>query len=63
MPLIIHPDQPIAVRVYAMCAVYQVSKKHPELYDELAHIILERMPFEVPAFRSRGRKILDRTWK
>jgi hypothetical protein len=63
LPLITHPVQPIAVRVFAMCAAYQISKEHPELYEELAQIISDRIPFEGPAFRSRGRKILNRTWK
>lgn len=50
----------IAIRAYSMTILYQLSKVYPEIRGELRFLIEEGMPFEKPAFISRGRKILAR---
>jgi hypothetical protein len=49
---------PIAVRAYSLTILYKLSKIYPEIRNELRVVIEENMPFEKPAFISRGRKIL-----
>ncbi|MBX9851059.1 MAG: hypothetical protein K2X86_04790 [Cytophagaceae bacterium] len=50
--------EPIAVRVLAMSVLYNITLREPALMAELRTIIEDRMPYESPAFTSRGNKIL-----
>jgi hypothetical protein len=50
--------EPIAVRVFAMTVLVNLSKTLPELKNELIPIIEDEMPYGSPAFISRGRKAL-----
>ena len=51
-------EEAIAIRVFAMTVLLQVVQKVPELKDELRYMIEEQMPYETPAFVSRGMKTL-----
>lgn len=51
-------EEAIAIRVFAMTVLLQVVQKVPELKDELRLMIEEQMPYESPAFVSRGTKTL-----
>lgn len=51
-------NEAIAVRVFAMQVVYNLSRKFPEIQPEIKWIIEESMPFASAAFKSRGGKIL-----
>ena len=48
----------IAIRVHAMANLFNICKVEPELLLELKMLIEEYMPHEMPAFKSRGKKIL-----
>ena len=48
----------IAVQVFAMTVLANITKQQPELIDELRVIIKDRLPFASAGFKSRGRKIL-----
>ncbi|WP_031529387.1 hypothetical protein [Dyadobacter crusticola] len=48
----------IAVRVFSLTIVYNLSRIYPELGTELKFVIEERLPFESAAFKSRAAKIL-----
>lgn len=50
--------EPVAVRVFAMTALVNLSKTLPELKNELIPIIEDQMPYGSPAFISRGHKAL-----
>ena len=50
--------EPVAVRVFAMTVLVNLSKALPELKNELIPIIEDQMPYGSPAFVSRGRKAL-----
>lgn len=50
--------EPVAVRVFAMTVLVNLSKTLPELKNELIPIIEDQMPYGTPAFISRGRKAL-----
>ncbi len=56
--LMITPDQPIAVKVFAMTVLANIAKSHPELNNELAFQIERQLPFASPGFISRAKKVL-----
>jgi hypothetical protein len=52
-------SRPIAIRVFAMTVIFNLSKLYPELRQELRLIIESELDEEVkPAFKNRGIKIL-----
>lgn len=53
----------IAIRVFAMTTIYNLTKTYPELYSELEACITENLEEESAGFRNRAGKILNRTWK
>lgn len=48
----------VAIRVFAMQVLANLSKKYPEIKNELKVLIEDELPYAKPAFVSRGRKIL-----
>jgi hypothetical protein len=57
------PTEPVAIHVFAMTVVAKLSLQHPEIRNELAIIIEDKMPYGSAAFRSRGSKILKQMAK
>ena len=53
----------IAIRVFAMTTIYNVSKTYPELYEELVACISENLNEESAGFKNRAGKIINRKWK
>jgi len=51
-------ETPIAIKCFAMTVVHHICKAEPDLSPELCLYIQERLPYESPAFRGRGKKIL-----
>ena len=49
----------VAIRVFAMQVLANLSKKYPEIKNELRILIEDELPYAKPAFVSRGRKILQ----
>lgn len=58
MKLLADPKEPVANRVFSMTVVYNISKKWPDLQNELYLLIESQMENESAGFKSRGRKIL-----
>lgn len=56
--LVDNPNEPIAVRVFAMTAAARIAKSKPALMSELQLIVHQHMPHTTAAFQSRARKIL-----
>ncbi len=52
------PSTPGAIKAFSLTTLHNLSKKYPEIKQELKLIIEERWDNETPAFQSRGRKIL-----
>ena len=48
----------VAIRVFAMQVLANLSKKYPEIKNELKVLIEDELPYAKPAFVSRGIKIL-----
>jgi hypothetical protein len=48
----------VAIKVFSMTIIDNLTKKYPELKDELCFILEEQMPFQSAGFRSRAGKIL-----
>lgn len=53
-------QESIAVRVFSMTVLERIVDQVPELAPELCFIIEAGLPYEGPAFLSRGKKILHR---
>lgn len=51
-------DEPVAIKVFAMTALAQISFHHPELKNELRTILEDQLPYASPGYISRARKIL-----
>ncbi len=49
---------PVAIKVFAMTVLHNITLVQPALRHELQLVIEERLQCEKPAFRSRGLKIL-----
>ena len=56
--LVDNPNEPIAVRVFAMTAAARIAKSQPELMNELQLIIQQHLPHATAGFLSRARKLL-----
>lgn len=52
------PNEPVAVRIFAMSVVWNICRNVPELKQELKLIIEDQWDHATAGFRSRGRKIL-----
>jgi len=57
------PATPVAIKVFSLTILYNLSKKYPEIKSELRLIIEERREHETAAFRSRAKKILPKLEK
>lgn len=56
--LLCSKNEPIAVQVFSMTVLHNLSKIHPDLKNELRIAIEEQMPYGSAGFISRGKKIL-----
>lgn len=52
------PNEPVAVRVFALTVLANLCRQHPDLKQELKLIIEDHLPFGSAAYRSRAKKIL-----
>jgi hypothetical protein len=58
MALLADPKEPVANRIFSMTVIYNLSKKWPDLQNELLILIESQMENESAGFKSRGRKVL-----
>src|SRR5215470_2251678 len=56
--LVDDPNEPVAVRVFAMTVAAKIAKGSPELFDELKLIATKYPQAATAGFRSRARRIL-----
>jgi hypothetical protein len=57
------PATPVAIKVFALSTLYNLSRHYPDIQHELKTIIEDRMENETAAFVSRGKKILQQLQK
>lgn len=50
--------EPIAIKVFSMTVLLNLTKKIPELGHELQILIEDQLPYGSAGFKSRGRKVL-----
>ncbi len=55
---IISPTEKVAVKAFSLTILQKLSKKYPEIKQELKTIIEDRWDFETAAFHSRAKNIL-----
>jgi hypothetical protein len=53
-----NPSEAIAIKVFSMTILDNLTQKYPELKEELHFILEAQMPFQSAGFRSRAGKIL-----
>jgi len=53
-----NPKEAVAIRSFSMTVLHNITKKVPELQNELRLLIENQMPHGTSGFRNRGRKIL-----
>jgi hypothetical protein len=53
-----NPSEAIAIKVFSMTIIHNLTKEYPEVKEELRFILEEQMPFQSAGFRSRAGKIL-----
>ncbi len=57
------PGLPVAIKVFAMTVLCNITMDQPDMRHELKVVIEEQMEYEKPAFKSRGVKILKKLSK
>lgn len=55
---LMNPREAVAIRVFAMTVLANLSKQHPDLKQELKLVIEDQLPFATAAYLSRSKKIL-----
>lgn len=56
--LLLSSDETVAVKVYAMQAIANIAKHHPELENELKAAIEDQLPKTTAAFHARAKRVL-----
>ncbi|MBN8702131.1 MAG: hypothetical protein J0M08_03645 [Bacteroidetes bacterium] len=56
-------SEPIAVKVYSMTVLANISSRIPEIVNELKWEVEKQYPYSSPGFKSRARKILKKLSK
>ncbi|OJJ19168.1 hypothetical protein BKI52_20360 [marine bacterium AO1-C] len=51
-------EEPIAVKVFSMTILFNITKKEPDLKNELRLLIEAQLPYGSAGFKSRAKKIL-----
>lgn len=54
--------EPVAVKVFSMTVIYNLTHDQPEIRKELFTIIEDLLPYATAGFRSRASKILKHAW-
>ena len=55
-----NPKEAVAVRVFSMTVLYNICQKEPDLKNELKMLIEDHLEGASAAFKSRGKKILNK---
>ncbi|MGI9545496.1 MAG: hypothetical protein ACR2MX_19700, partial [Cyclobacteriaceae bacterium] len=50
--------EPIAIKVFSMTVLLNLTKRIPELSNELQILVEDQLPYGSAGFKSRGRKVL-----
>ncbi|MBL0342030.1 MAG: hypothetical protein IPP71_14540 [Bacteroidetes bacterium] len=56
--LLADPNQPIAIRCYAMTVLSKIAVEEPDLKQEIVLIIKDQLPYASAGFRSRAKRCL-----
>jgi hypothetical protein len=56
--LLINPNEAIAVRAFSMTVLFNISKKEPDLKNELKLILAELVNSDSAAIKNRAKHIL-----
>ncbi|HTM93394.1 MAG TPA: hypothetical protein VL095_13320 [Flavisolibacter sp.] len=54
------PSTPVAIKVFSLTTLFNLSKRYPEIKPELKLIIEDNLEHETPAFRARVKRVLPK---
>jgi hypothetical protein len=54
------PSIPVAIKVFSLTTLFNLSKYYPEIKPELKLLIEDNFEYETPAFRARAKRILPK---
>jgi hypothetical protein len=54
------PDFPVAVKVFSMQILYNLSREMPEIGLELYNLLEDQLPFSSPGYASRAKRIMKK---
>ena len=54
------PSTPVAIKVFSLTTLFNLSKYYPEIKPELKLIIEDNLEHETPAFRARVKRVLPK---
>jgi len=52
------PTEAVAIKAFSLVILHKLSKKYPEIKNELKLVIEERMDYETAAFKTHAKRIL-----
>ena len=58
--LLISRKEPVAVKVFAMTVLYNLSQEIPEIKSELKIVLEDQLPYGSAGFKNRGAKIISK---
>jgi hypothetical protein len=53
------PTEPVAVKVFSLTVLANLSKQYPEIFSEIKLLVEEQLPYQTAAFKSRAKKLFD----
>jgi hypothetical protein len=60
---ILSPDEKVVIKIYGLDIIYEFTNKYPELKTELISSIEDQLPKNSIAFKSKGKKLLQKLYK
>jgi len=58
--ILLNPKEAVAVQVFSMTIIYNISLEQPDLQEELRVVIEDMLPHGTPGIKSRGKRILKK---
>ncbi len=56
-------EKPVAVKMFSMQVLYEISESEPDLKPELAAVIEDQLPKGTPGFKNAGQKMLKKLYR
>ena len=54
------PTEPVAIKAFSLAVLHKLSRKYPEILNELKMVVEERMDYETAAYKTYAKRILKK---